>query len=280
MTIRIVTDSTCDLSPELVAQYGITVIPVFVNIDNKSYQDGVDINKQDFYQKLVQTPGGISTSTPGPEILKGVYKKLFAEGATQILSIHISSTLTNWVNTARLASQDFKESSIHVFDPGQLSLGTGFAVIKAAELIRSGVKMGEIIPQLVEFSQRIFAFTSIDTLEYLRRSGRVSKLEYALGSVLQLKPILHIHSGSLGIERVRTRYASYSRLIEMVKALGPLEQIAVLYTRTRSLGEQLLSMASGLVPDGIQPVFAEATPVLGLHLGPDAVGLVAVKKRS
>jgi DegV family protein with EDD domain len=278
MTIRIVTDSTCDLSPEIVKRLKITVVPVYINIENKSYLDGEEINKQDFYLKLGQNPEGISTSTPGPEILKMVYEKLFAEGATQILSIHISSALTNWVNTAKLAAQDFKESLVRIFDPGQLSLGTGFVVEKAAELIRSGLRIDEIIAKLEEFSNRVFAFASIDTLEYLRRSGRVSKLEYALGSVLQLKPIIHIHNGQLGIERIRTRHTSYTHLIEMVKALGPLEQLAVLYTRTLSYGEQLLSMASGLVTDGIKPVFTEATPVLGLHLGPDAVGLVAVQK--
>ncbi len=278
MTIRIVTDSTCDLSSEIVKRLKITVVPVFINIDNKSFLDGEEINKQDFYTKLSQDPDRISTSTPGPEILKQVYQKLFHEGATQILSIHISSALTSWINTAKLAAQDFERSLIRVFDPGQLSLGTGFVVQKAAELIQSGLKIDEVILRLEEFSRRVFAFASIDTLEFLRRSGRVSKLEYALGSVLQMKPIIHIHSGQLGIERIRTRHASYTRLVEMVKALGPLEQLAVLYTRTLSYGEQLLSMTSGLVTDGLQPVFAEATPVLGLHLGPDTVGVVAVQK--
>jgi len=278
MTIRIVTDSTCDLSSEIVKRLKITVVPVFINIDNKSYLDGEEINKQDFYTKLSQDPDGISTSTPGPEILKQVYQKLFHEGATQILSIHISSALTSWINTAKLAAQDFERSLVRVFDPGQLSLGTGFVVQKAAELIQSGLKIDEVILRLEEFSRRVFAFASIDTLEFLRRSGRVSKLEYALGSVLQMKPIIHIHSGQLGIERIRTRHASYTRLVEMVKALGPLEQLAVLYTRTLSYGEQLLSMTYGLVTDGLQPVFAEATPVLGLHLGPDTVGVVAVQK--
>lgn len=278
MTIRIVTDSTCDLSPEIVKRLKITVIPVYINIDNKSYLDGVEINKQDFYARLGANPEIISTSTPGPEILKGVYKQLFASGATQILSIHIASTLTNWVNTAKLAAEDFEKSTVQVFDAGQLSLGTGFSVVKAAELSQSGLKMDEILSRLEEYSSRVFAFASIDTLEYLRRSGRVSTLEYALGSLLQMKPILHIHNGQLGIERIRTRHSSYARLVEMVKTLGPLEQLAVLYTRTLSYGEQLLSLASGLVTDGVKPVFTEATPVLGLHLGPDTVGMVAVKK--
>ncbi|HWQ45249.1 MAG TPA: DegV family protein, partial [Longilinea sp.] len=191
-------------------------------------------------------------------------------------SIHIASSLSNMINAARLASDEFKESLITVFDPGQISLGTGLVVKKAADLVRQDLHLNEIIDQLKSFSKRVHSFASLDTLEFLRRSGRLSRLQYALGSFLQLKPIIFIHDGVSEIERVRTRSTSYHRVIEMVKALGPLEQLAVIYTRTYAYGEQLLAMAAELIPTGIKPIFTEVTPVIGVHVGPDAAGLVAV----
>lgn len=276
MSIRIVTDSTCDLPAEIVQEYGITVIPMFINMNHQSYLDGVEISREEFYKQLPGSPVTPTTSIPGVETFKKTYKQLISEGATNILSIHIAGSLSNMINAARLASDEFKEAVVTVFDPGQISLGTGLVVKKAADLVRQGLHIDQIIEQLKGFSQRVHSFASLDTLEFLRRSGRLSRLQYALGSFLQLKPIIFIHDGISQIERVRTRPSSYQRVIDMVKALGPLEQLAVIYTRTRAYGEQLLQMAQELVPPGMQPIFTEVTPVIGVHVGPDAAGLVAV----
>jgi len=276
MSIRIVTDSTCDLPSEIVREFDITVIPMFINMNHKSYLDGVEISREEFYKQLPGAPVTPTTSIPGIETFKKIYKKLIDDGATHILSIHIASSLSNMINAARLASDEFKDNVITVFDPGQISLGTGLVVKKAADLIRQGLHIGQILEQLQGFSKRVHSFASLDTLEFLRRSGRLSRLQYALGSFLQLKPIIFIHDGVSQIERVRTRPSSYNRIIEMVKALGPLEQLAVIYTRTRQYGEHLLEMAEELIPTGITPIFTEVTPVIGVHVGPDAAGLIAV----
>jgi len=135
MTIRIVTDSTCDLPPDVLARYGITVVPLYINIGDRGYLDGIDLSREEFYQQLSDPARLPSTAAPGTEMFRRTYEELASENATEILSIHVSGTLSATLSHARLGAAGVKEIPVTVFDSEQLSLGTGFLVMAAAKAV-------------------------------------------------------------------------------------------------------------------------------------------------
>jgi len=138
MTIQVVTDSTADLPTQTAKDYNITVVPLYINIEGKSYPDGVELSRQEFYQRLPDLKSPPLTSAPGPEIFRQVYEKLAAQGATEVLSLHISASLSATYNIAQAAAQTSKAVPVTTFDPGQLTLGTGLLVIEAAKAAAAG----------------------------------------------------------------------------------------------------------------------------------------------
>ncbi|MGD1992942.1 MAG: DegV family protein [Anaerolineae bacterium] len=280
MPIRIVTDSSCDLPAEITDRDDINVVPLYVNIGEKSYLDGIELSRADFYEGLPDFKNHPTTSAPGLGTFADLYDRLAAEGATEILSIHISATLSNTVNVARLAAEATKSVPVTVFDTGNLTLGVGLMVLDAAEAAAAGRPMDEILAMLADKSRRTYSFAALDTLEYLRRSGRLSRFQSSLGAVLQIKPLLTMHDGEMSLERVRTRRRAMERVIELSREVGPLEQLAVVHTHEPKRANDLRQQAIDLIPEDNRYLSAEVTPVIGTHVGPGAVGLVAVASRA
>ncbi len=279
MSIRIVTDSNCDLPPEIIEKHGITVVPMYINIGTKSYLDGVDMSRQKFYEGLPDFEDQPMTSVPGPGQFSEVYERLAAEGASQIVSIHIGSSLSAVVTSAGLAAEELKAIPVTVFDSGNLTLGTGLQAVMAAEAAAEGASMAQIVAMLEDQRERTHCFAALDTLEFLRRSGRLTRFQSSLGSVLQLKPIIKMHKGEVEMERVRTRTRAIERVIDLVEELGPLEELALVHTHAPDRAAMLSQRAKGLFPGGAVPMLAEVTPVIGAHIGPGAVGFVAIQAR-
>ena len=277
MTIGIVTDSTCDLPEEIIAQYGIGVVPLFINFGEESYRDLVDISREAFYARLPDCDPAPTTAMPGPQMFLQVYDKLAQEGATEILSIHISSSLSAVVNTARLAAP---ESSIPVtiLDSGTLSMGTGFLVWAAAKAAAKGRARDEIIAALKEQGLRTHVFAALDTLEFLRRSGRMNRALAAVGKWLQMKPLLKMHDGNATAERVRTTEAAIQRLVALLEEQTPLESVALVHTHAPDKAQALLQQTRHLLPEG-EVLSMDITPVFGTHLGPGAAGFACVTAR-
>lgn len=275
--IRIVTDSTCDLPAEVIAKYGISVVPLYINIGDKGYLDGVEITREEFYRNLPTYPVHPTTAASSPEKYRKVYDELAREGATQVLSIHISSALSAVIDTARVAAQETKSVPVTVFDSRQLSLGTGFLVETAAKLAAQGKTMGEIVKALNDQIKRSHVFAALDTLEFLKRSGRMNGMIAAMGTLLQLKPILTMFDGKAGAERVRTRERATQRLLEMLHDVGNVERIAIVHTHSPERVAELRQQAAHLLPDG-EILSMDITPVIGAHIGPGAVGFAIVGK--
>ncbi len=279
MSIRIVTDSTCDLPPEVIEALGIKVIPMYINIDDKGYLDGVEISRQQFYTNLPDYKIHPTTGTPGIETLLQVFDELTEEGATEILSIHISESLSATVQVARTAAKQFKRIPVTVRDGGQLSLGTGFQVETAAKIAREGNSMEEILAALEDLGERTFVTAALDTLEYLRRSGRMNRVLVGIGSLLQLKPILTMREGEAGSERVRTAAKAEARLVELLKENLPIEKFALVHTNAAEKAEAFRARIANLLPEGA--VYSmDITPVIGAHIGPGAVGYAIVSEKA
>ena len=276
MTIRIVTDSTCDLPLDIVKEHAITVVPLYINIGSKSYLDGVDITRQEFYSALPDYDPFPRTAVPGPGMFSEVYNELVGEGATHILSIHISPSLSAVENSARLGAELIKGAQVTVIDSGQLSLGLGFIVQSAAQAAADGRSVSEVISLVNELRTRAYVFAVLNTTEFLRRSGRVSGLANSLGTMLQIKPILKMHNGKSELEKIRTSRMANKRLIELVQEVSPIERLALVHTNNQEGARALWQQTRHLFPDMPDPMDANVTPVIGAHIGPGAVGFACV----
>lgn len=277
MSIAIVTDSTCDLPQHVIQELGIKVIPLFINIGDKGYRDGIDITRKDFYTNLPGYTTHPTTGTPGVDAFKDAYQTLSDKGYTEILSIHISEKLSATVNVARNAAQGFKQIQVTVRDSGQLSLGTGLQVERAARMAAEGKSMHEIEAALDDLRSRTFVAARLDTLEFLRRSGRMNGFIAGIGSLLQLKPILTMQNGLPGSERVRTTHRAEARLLKMLEEHQPIEHFSLLHTNSPEQAMAFREMAAHLFPAEIT-YSMDITPVIGAHLGPGAVGYAIISK--
>jgi DegV family protein with EDD domain len=276
MPIRIVTDSTCDLPEEMVADLDVAVVPLYINIGQESYLDEVDMSRQEFYERLPHFEHHPQTASPGPEMFRETYEQLAADGAKEILSIHISISLSGTLNTAKLAAEATDIVPVTVFDSGQLSMGTGFLVAAAAKMAKAGHSLVEILQALKEKSKRTHLFAGLDTLEFLQRSGRMNWAISKIGNLLRIKPLLTMHDGEPGVQQVRTDRRAMQRLLDMLSALAPLEELALVHTNAPEKLRELRDRASYLFPEAVEPIEVDVTPVIGTHIGPGAAGFACV----
>jgi len=279
MSIKVVTDSTCDLPQDVIRKLDITVIPLYINIGDKGFLDGIDITRKDFYTNLPNYEVHPTTATPSIETFKSIYKKLAENGAEEILSIHISESLSATVKIAESAARECKDIPLTVRDSQQLSMGTGFQVELAAKMAKEGKSMKAIIKALDDLMPRTFVTAVLDTLEFLRRSGRMNVFLAGIGSFLQLKPILTMKRGLPGSEKVRTSKKANERLVKMLKDNLPIERFALLHTNAVEKAEALKKQVLDFLPK--EKIYSmDITPVIGAHIGPGAVGFALVSERA
>ena len=276
MTIRIVRDSTCDLPASIITKYGIHVVPLYINTGRQGYLDGVDITREEFYTRLPDFPEHPTTAVPSIGRFTAAYNTLADEGAAEILSIHISASLSGVMDVARVAADSMENVHVTVIDSHQLSLGTGFLVQTAAELVAAGKSVPEIMSALRSQIERTHVFAALDTLEFLKRSGRMNKYVANFASLLQIKPILTMYDGKPGTERVRTRDRAIKRVLEMLDSFGRLEKIAIVHTHaTLDRLNDFKKIAAAHLPK-VDILIEDITPVIGAHIGPDAIGFAVV----
>jgi len=281
MSIRIVADSTCDLPASLAESLEVPIVPLYVNVGNKGYRDGVDMSREEFYTGLPDFLDHPSTAAPGPALFRQVFDRLRQEGATEIISVHISESLSATVQVARQVAAEIKEIPIHVIDSQQLTLGTGFQVELAARMAKLGKSSLEIIKAMEDMASRTFVAAALDTLEFMKRSGRVSSLVASFGSMLQLKPILTMKDGIPGSQRVRTRHKALDRIRDFLDDYVPIERIGLIHSNAAAKAVEFQESIRPLT-NGLEMSIApqNITPVIGTHVGPGIVGYAVVKQAS
>jgi DegV family protein with EDD domain len=280
MPVRIVTDSTCDLPADVVSELDITVVPLYINVGQESYLDGIDMSRQEFYERLPHFEHHPQTASPGPEMFREIYEELAEDGGDEILSIHIAESLSGTLNTAQLGADATETASVTVLDSGQLSMGTGFLVAAAARAAQAGRSVAEIIEVVKEMGRRTHLFAGLDTLEFLQRSGRMSWAVSRIGSLLRIKPLLTMHDGEPNVEKVRTDRRALQRMLDMLASFAPLEELALVHTNAPQKLKELRERARHLFPEGQEPVEVDVTPVIGTHIGPGAAGFAFVAAKS
>jgi DegV family protein with EDD domain len=274
MKIGFVTDSTSDIPVHLAEQYGIEIIPALVNINGKSYADGLEISREEFYTRLPGLRPLPTTSSPSVGSFQKGYEKLLKAGADSIVSIHPPNELSGIFNAARLAAKEFGQR-VKVLDSGQLSLGLGYQVILAAEAAARGAMQDEVLTLVESVRKRVRLTALLDTIEYVHRSGRVSWAVAMIGGVFQLKPLIELSYGIVHrLGQVRTRLQGIERLVEMLNSWGQLERLAVLHTNAESAARQLMEDVKSKVV--VPPLLVNVTTAIGTHVGPNGLGFVAV----
>jgi fatty acid kinase fatty acid binding subunit len=278
--VRVVTDSAADIPDELAAELGITVVPLLVHMGGKTYRDRVDLSGEEFFRELAATRSVTTTSLPSLESFAEAYRMLTAEG-NQVVSVHLSSKLSGTYNAALMAStaDGVPAEAVEVIDSRALSMGQGWIAIRAAQAAHQGKSLDEVASLAEELVSRARVFGALDTLEYVMRSGRVSRLPGTVGTILSIKPILTTkpNGEALILERVRTRRKSMERLVELTAAEGELDALAVVHGADEEGARQLLEMLQPLDPP--QPIIVDHIgAVLGTHVGPGAVGVCMLKR--
>lgn len=279
MKLGIVTDSTSDLPAYLIEQHEIKVIPSILVLDGREYADGIGISREEFYNRLpsFQTPPTTAAPSIGEFITP--YQDLFSAGCDHILSIHAASQLTSILNVARQAAAELP-GKVTCVDSGSLSLGLGFQVLAAAEEAELGVQAA--LEAMESTRKRLKVIAALDTMEYLKRSGRVPAVVGTLGELLSIKPLVELFEGEVQrIGAVRTTGQADERILKLLLERGELQRLAILHTnaepRARKLLKEMMSPASRMsVPRDI--LFVNVTAVIGTHLGPNGLGFAAIKK--
>jgi len=272
--INIVTDSTSDIPPDIARELNITVIPAHVIFGEESFDDGVTITREEFYRRLKTTKVLPTTSTPSAGEFAEVYQRVGGE----IVSIHVAAKWSSLLNVAQLGASLVPEAQIAFFDSGKLAMGLGWQVILAARAAQQGKSSAEILQLLQAAKPRVRLFAALDTLEFLRRSGRVNSFLARFGQLLSIKPIIDVGDGEVSmIDRVRTRRAAIDRVREMTYDLGPLQSLAVLHTSNYDTARALADEFALSIPNLREPIIVcEATTAVGTHVGPNGLGIAAI----
>ncbi len=277
--IGLVTDSPCDLPINLVEKHQIQVVPAIVVMDGQSYSDGETISREEFYRRLPGLKSAPSTAAPSLHAFSSRYEKLLDSGCEHVTCISTAASLTSLHNVAKTAAADFA-GRVTVLDSGQLSLGIGFQVLAAAEAIDEGAGLEQTLAVIHSTRQRVRLMGVLDTLEYVRRSGRVPSLVASLGGLLNLKPVVALSEGVVRpLGAVRTTRQANEKALSMLLEQRSLERLAILHTNAPERAAHFIETLAGKVqtPPGLLTV--NLTSVLGTHLGPNGLGFAAVLNR-
>jgi DegV family protein with EDD domain len=277
--VRIVTDSTADIPASLAVELGITVVPCIIYVGQEALRDGVDLTPEAFFDKLARSSELPRTSQPPVASFVAAYRNLLeADGCAGIVSIHVALTLSGTLNAAWAAAQTLEDpTQVRVVDSGQLSMGLGWAVVEAARMARAGATLDEIQHNSQVLLARLRTVAMIDTLENLRKGGRISVISAAFGTAFQIKPLLAVRNGEVSVlDRVRTRSKALAHIEALVRGWGPLAEMAVLHIGAPELAQELAANLRDLVPTE-RIVIGPAGPALATHLGLGAVGVCALQ---
>jgi DegV family protein with EDD domain len=278
MTIRILTDSTADIPADEAQAHGITIVPLTVFFGEEAYRDGVDLDNAGFYRKLQASKDLPRTSQPSPAQFQEQYQRLLAEGAEGILSIHLSSKLSGTYQSACTARDMLAETGntipIEVLDTLSISVGMSRAILRAADAAREGRSMQELKALVADELARTRILAVLDTLEFLKRGGRIGNAQALLGNMLSVKPIVSLRDGEVvRVEQPRTRSKAYARIAQLVGEMGKIEHISIAEA-SEDVGQQLAEAIKSVYSGEL--TFYKLGAVLGTHTGPGTAAVAAV----
>ena len=277
--VAIVTDSASDLPPEAAAAAGITVVPLVVSFGPESFRPGVNLSTTEFWQRMTAPDAPFpTTAAAAPGDFMNSFTGAFDAGADALVCITVSGDLSGTLKAAQVAAGQLPGREIHVVDSRTASMGTGMLAQIAAELAGEGVSAGEIARVVEHRKEDVTLYVALDTLEYLKRGGRISGARAAIGTMLNVKPIITVTDGIVeNADRVRSRPRARERVLELLTA-KPLERATLLHTTNADVEEfeERFLERSKLDRSKVQTM--TVGPSVGPHLGPGCVGAVVMLK--
>jgi DegV family protein with EDD domain len=278
LSVAVVTDSTAYLPGDVVDRFGIEVVPLYVVLAGRSGREGSDVTSAEVATALAVRGGHVSTSRPTPGDFVAVYRRLLDGGADRVVSVHLSGELSGTWDAARVAAGQVGEHLVTVLDSRSAAMGTGFAVLAAARAAAAGRTAEEVATAARDTAAATRTFFVVDTLEHLRRGGRIGAAAALLGSALAVKPVLHVADGRVvPLERVRTSGRALNRLVQLAGDLAGDRPVSAAVhhlaapERAQRLADQLSARLPGLRE---QLYVSELGAAVGAHVGPGAVGVV------
>ncbi|MGW1538794.1 DegV family protein [Streptomyces sp. NPDC002309] len=273
--VAIVTDSTAYLPPRTMERHGITAVPLTVVLGDRALEEGTEISTRSLAQAL-QKRRPVTTSRPSPQLFAETYRKAAEAGATGIVSLHLSAELSGTYDAAVLAARE-APVPVRVVDTGMIAMALGFCALAAAEVTQSGGTIDEAVTAAEKRAAGTSAYFYVDTLDYLRRGGRIGTAQAFFGSALAVKPLLRLDEGRIELlEKVRTASKAIARLEEIVaeRAGGAPVDIAVHHLGAADRASALADRVRKRVPGLVDLHVSEVGAVIGAHTGPGLLGVV------
>jgi DegV family protein with EDD domain len=282
--VAVITDSTADLPPEVAAGAGIRVVPLYVQFGDEEFQAGVNLTTEQFWTRLLAPDAPFpKTAAPSPGTFKATFEACFADGADAIVCPVIGTKLSGTFSSATLAAQALPDREIHVIDTGSTSMSTGIPALMAAEMATTGASGADIAAYIRSRLPDVDLFVAVDTLDYLRKGGRLTAAQAVIGSMLSFKPIITVVDGLVvNAERQRTRAKARAVVAERVAA-KPIERLSILHTPT-STPEEVAAFRADLlaaIPGGVDPERITVGLIgasTGPHLGPNLMGAAFLRR--
>ena len=273
MTVRIVTDSAADIPSEVAGAEGITVVPLTIRFGDESFVSGVELSTEQFWQKLRSSTAAPTTAAPSAGDFQETFEKLLADGADGIVALHLSSKLSATYQSAVVAAEAVGEGRVEVVDSLAVSAGTGLLALHATKRAASGASAAEIAAEINTMRSQVRLYGAIDTLEYLRRGGRIGGAQALLGTMLKVKPVISLDDGIVEpVARVRTRAKALEHIAELVaKDAGAIRRLIVI-TGDAADTDKLVSLLEPSVKVPPSDVWSFG-PIVGAHAGPGIVGV-------
>lgn len=277
--VKIITDSTCDLTKERMEEIGVICVPLTVHIGNDIYLDGVDLTKTEFYEKLRTEKSFPTTAQPTPHTFEEVFTAALEE-ADEVVCILISSELSGTVQSANIAKNNLEREEIHILDSRTACLSLGLLVEIAAKRAKEGKTAAEIMAEMESLTSRVRICAGIETLEYLKKGGRLSGTAAALGTMLNIRPLVGILDGKVvSLGKARGTKKMYGELHRMIEEEGIDDNYPVLLGHAQSMEnyEKFKEVCADLIAGRTQ-LYGDIGCVVGTHAGPGIVGMAFIKK--
>jgi DegV family protein with EDD domain len=280
VTVKVVTDSSCDLPQELADELDITIVPLTVRFGNEEFVDRKDLTAAEFWARCDASPTLPETAAPSPGAFEAAFRDAAASGHDGVVAILLSGGLSATLQAAQLAAEAVADTiAVRTVDSKQASAAVGALALNAARWAAGGGKLEEIADAAVEEAQRTRLYATFDTLDYLRKGGRIGRAQAFFGSMLSMKPVIELVDGVVEAEsRQRTRSRSLRHLADKVREAGAVEHVLVLHADAPDVDDLLGMLTEFVARDSI--IVTKIGAVIGTHAGPRAVGVTFQLPRS
>lgn len=275
--VRVVTDSSCDLPDDLVSELGITIVPLSIRFGAEELVDRRDLTPAEFWAKCQTSPVLPETSAPSPGAFEAAFRGAKDDGAEAVLCVNLSSKLSATIQAAAQAAKSMDgDFPVRVVDSSSVSLGLGLHVVRAARMAAEGKGLEDVAGAVADVIPRTVVYASLDTLENLKKGGRIGGAQAFIGSLLSVKPVIEVRDGEVHAEsKQRTRSRAIAYLVDKVRQAGALEDLAVVHGQAPDLEEFLDALSQFFDRDRV--IVGDVGAVIGTHAGPRALGVAMIK---